>query len=72
MVVGKKINRPVANYDYCHNVFNSYIARILNETNVAEKNEDAVVIAMLQVRKKVDYFDIGIFITLTENLSLTD
>jgi hypothetical protein len=26
---GKKINRPVANYDYCHNVFNTFIATIL-------------------------------------------
>jgi hypothetical protein len=54
--IGKKINRPVANYDYCHNVFNSYIAKILNETNVAEKNEDAVALAMLQVAANVSYF----------------
>ena len=30
-------------------MFNSYITKILNETNVAEKNEDAVALAMLQV-----------------------
>ena len=47
--LGKKINRPVANYDYCHNVFNTYISVILNETNVGDKNEDAAALAPLQV-----------------------
>ena len=67
MFSGKKINRPVANYDYCHNVFNGYIAKILNETNVAEKNEDAVAIAMLQVRRnnfKGDFFPSPPFLPL--------
>lgn len=47
---GKKINRPVANYDYCHNVFNTYISQILNETNVGDKNEDAIALAFVQQR----------------------
>ncbi len=39
----------MANYDYCHNVFNTYISVILNETNVGDKNEDTIALAPLQV-----------------------
>lgn len=41
-ISGKKINRPVANYDYCHNLFSSYINSLLNGTSRGEKNEDSV------------------------------